>query len=118
MNRERAFINQVTARLDEIIEPLLTRDASGGFKEEFGYPRRSSPWPGSFSGLAEWMIAYEMPPDHTSTGQVLFSHCFCSVPPLYPNRGFYVNLRFVGDNLEGALFEMKRVLEHVKKRGN
>jgi len=115
-------IAEITRRLDEIVEPFLSRDENGGFREEFGWMRRTredNHWPDIDYDLGwfEWFLLGEIPPQYLSTTS---SSLFLITKPLENaldiGKGFYINGKYVGIDLDTTLEWFEREVRGMKKR--
>ena len=83
-------VDRITARLDEIVEPYITRDSRGNPVEEYGYLRRCK-WPLTEEGYATWDYAYETTGlNFKSTAGANLVVCFEDGAYLGLEKGFHI----------------------------
>jgi hypothetical protein len=115
-------LEYLTYKINEILEPYLTRDKNGSVIEKFGFLRKARKWPKVVSNkeeiiCASWAVVYEIPPEYESSGQLLFE--YYSKPPSYDKdlcTGYYVGDRCFNNNLEEAIKCFEEKLDKVPKR--
>ncbi len=111
-------IDEITRRLNEIVEPLLTRNDDGSFREDDGYLRRSKRfWPRYSDDLVNWVVSYEfLISSYESTGTVYFSYA-SDEQNFLKRRGYFIAHKYVSEDLETALSEFRNKMQEVKKKG-
>ncbi|MBT3406931.1 hypothetical protein HN419_07285 [Candidatus Woesearchaeota archaeon] len=114
-------VDDITRRLNEIVERYLTKNARGWFIESHPYARRESHvWPDKDieeDDPHEWTLTWEKPPEYTSTKTLDIIYAPKEVE--YRNgkeeEGFHMRGRYLGNNLETALIEYETLLKEEAK---
>tara|TARA_Y100000310_G_C20535268_1_gene740534 strand:- start:308 stop:631 length:324 start_codon:yes stop_codon:yes gene_type:complete len=102
-------IEGITKILDSIVEPFLSTDNGGEFKETRGYLRRGEDtWPCGSGDCRQWSLAYEVAPEFESTGMIdfLFSE----------RKGYTVNGKNFGDDFIEAFKEFRDGVSKIPYR--
>ena len=113
-------IDDITKRLDLIVEPCLERDDQGNFLEIEGKLRRTTWWPNRKQDYAEgmfrWLLHKE--DEYGSTLTFLFDYCIhetFGIGKVKRKQGFLIDNKHFGNSLDDALIKYEEKLKKFQE---